>query len=125
MLFWHKVAKGTVPQNSGGRQIPIQKTASAEIFRPNTAGFLSMKMLSSVNFAEEALYMCWLMDWIFVWIVRRAVYLFHWSPRGPVLCQVEDPKSSQYVFLPSWYTGDSTVCRSDEMGTDGKLSVCC
>lgn len=55
----------------------------------------------------------------------RAVYVFHWSPRGPVLCQVEDPKSSQYVFLPSWYTGDSTVRRSDKMGTDDKLSVCC
>ena len=47
--------------------------------------------------------------------VGRAVYVFQWSPRQHVVCQVEDPKSSpQYAFLPSWYTGDSTVCRTDD-----------
>jgi len=44
----------------------------------------------------------------------RAVYVFHWSPRAPVRCDVEDTSSSQHVFLPSWYTGDVTVRRRDE-----------
>jgi len=51
-------------------------------------------------------------------IVRRAVYVFSWSPRGPVQCVVEDAASSEHLFLPSWFTGDSAVRRTDEMTTD-------
>jgi len=62
---------------------------------------------SSIRFVEPVTDLC------------RAVYVFSWSPRRPVQCEVQDAASSEYFFLPSWYTGHSTLYRHDQTPPTG------